>query len=111
MLLRCCTCDSSSFTIRQKIGQGIVRNEGLEKPWATLARDRCCSGCRFSSGWRLLVSSVLLFGQFAPGPALQWSMEMCPCFQMAMTHLKQRHDKVCVALDRLSSAVTQLSPC
>lgn len=29
MLLRCCTCDSSSFTIRQKIGEGIVRNGGF----------------------------------------------------------------------------------
>lgn len=29
MLLRCCTCNSSSFTIRQKIGQGIVRTGGF----------------------------------------------------------------------------------
>lgn len=40
MLLRCCTCDSSSLTIRQKTGQGVVRNGGFGEAMGDSGRGK-----------------------------------------------------------------------
>lgn len=60
--------------------------------------------------WLNIIVAGIISPQFAPRPTLQCGTETCnpSSFQLAITCLKQKHDKACTAPDRLSPAVTHL---
>lgn len=81
MLLRCCTCDSSSFTIRQKIGQGIMRNGGFGEAMGESGREPAQDAGSYLAEhcwyhqffcWTSLLLALLSSGLWRRVPASRW---------------------------------------